>query len=301
MDFGEEEAGKLWKDVKNQFSLELLLWVCKSVDMKSLEREWGFIIPPLLAVLDDTDTTVRARGCEMLTEILSVCPPALLKRTGLGPLFEESLSASTTYLPSLTPEDESVVLLSAAIPALLILTHIAHPILEDGNDVERDKALDQILRKAILHSYAHAGEHVRIAEVLLRQLQPLLVEMGIISVKHLKDTIPLVTNILSDPLGPAHPPLLVEAAKALQSVVLNGWPRILGWRGEVLRGICVCWIKVEEEGRDMVAEEKDQLSGELKIVVEMLKAVVESEDGSVWEAEVEKLVGTDERLGELLL
>ena len=146
LDFTE---AKPWKPSNNPWALDLLLWCCKSVDGKLLEQEWGVIIPPLLAVLDDIDTSIRAKGCNMLTALLQNCPPSLLKRTGLAPLFEESLYASVSYLPSMTPEAESVVLLDAALPALLQLADTSRP-LSDNNEIgpARQKDLDTILRKA---------------------------------------------------------------------------------------------------------------------------------------------------------
>ena len=48
------------------------------------------------------------------------------------------------------------------------------------------KSFDQIFRKGVLKGYAHAGEHARIAELLIRSATDLVNEMGTASVKHLK-------------------------------------------------------------------------------------------------------------------
>jgi tRNA nucleotidyltransferase/poly(A) polymerase len=302
LDF-EDEMTKPWKSGHNRWAIELLLWCCNSVDEKVLEREWGYIIPPLLTVLDDTNTKIRAKGCNMLVALLSNCSPALLKRTGLEPLFEESLYASVTYLPSLTPEEESVILLDAALPALLALTSVSHPPAEDDtHDASRQKSLDTILRKAILQPYSHAGEHVRISQTLLSHLPSILQTMGIDSIKYLKDLLPLLSNILSDPFGPAHPPLLLEAARATESVILNAWPRISNWRGEVLKGVTVCWIRLDEEGGEINKRTLQELRKEFKTIIDMVKYVVKAQESSekTCQEEMDKLMGADGRLKELL-
>jgi hypothetical protein len=297
VDFGDET--KPWK--RDPYALDLMLWCCKSADAKILEREWGFIIPPLLNVMDDTDTKIRTRGCEMLNAILGNCPPHLLKRTGLAPVFQESLFTSVSYLPSLTPVNESVVLLDAAVPTLLRLTETAYPHAEgDAHDPTRQKTLDTFLRKAILAPYSHAGEHIRIAKVLISHLTPLLNALGIDAVKHLKDLIPLLSNILSDPLAATYPTLLSPAAGAMQAVIENAWPRIPEWRGEILKGVCVCWVRMVEEGGDIAMAELEEIKGALREVVDMLAEVLRADGkGEVWETEVEKLVDADERLAAL--
>jgi hypothetical protein len=302
-DFGDESVTKPWKSNHSSWALDLLQWCCKSLDEKGLEREWGFVIPPLLAVLDDTDTNIRAKGCNMLVTMLSNCSPALLKRTGLAPIFEDSLYASVAYLPSLTPEEESIILLDAALPALLALTNLLHPLPENGaHGPSRQKYLDTILRKAILQPYSHAGEHVRIAQTLLAHLPSILQNHGIDSTKHLKDLIPLLSTILADPLGPAYVPLLHEAAKAMRAVIVNAWPRIMEWRGEVLKGATVCWIRLDEEGGDDNEMAFDELKKELVAAVKALENAVKAHDGgdTVWDAEKEKLVGASGRLEDLL-
>jgi len=294
-DFYDEENTKPWK-YKETWALSLLQWVFQSLDERNVEREWGFLVPPLLTILDDTDVQIRAKGCKMLQCLLEVTPPQLLKRTGLGPLFENSLYISTTYLPSLTPEDDSIMILEAALPALLTLLNSTCPPVPKGQtyDPVRTKALDKFLRKGILLSYIHAGEHARIAETLLNQLPPILKSMGIDSVKHFKDLIPLLVAVLIDPLGPACPDLLLAATKAMQAVVVNGWPRIGFWRGETLKGLTVCWLYVAEEGEEN--EEFAVLKKELRIVAQMLKAVLEREEGVEWDVEVRKLIDADLRL-----
>ena len=88
------------------------------------------------------------------------------------------------YLPSLTEEAESIQLLTAAYPALikLALTRFA----DEKQRPARLGALGKVLRFGLVKGYSQAGEHVKIAELLVNQIAVLVNQMGIASVKHLK-------------------------------------------------------------------------------------------------------------------
>lgn len=99
-------------------------------------------------------------------------------------MFENAVMPCLQYLPTLTEEIDSLQILKAAYPAL---TSLALVRLEDEkHQADRTKALDRILLYGVLKGYAHAGEHVKIAEVLIDQITDLIKEMGIASAKHLK-------------------------------------------------------------------------------------------------------------------
>ncbi|TLD37789.1 trna nucleotidyltransferase [Venturia nashicola] len=299
-EFGDEEVTKPWK-FKEAWALDMLHWVCKSLDGEIVEREWGFLIPPILSVVDDTDVKIRARGCEILRLLLEATPSPLLKRTGLAPLFAESLYISTTYLPSLTPEEDAIIILDAALPALLTLSKTAFPPPPSRTSDEKaytatTASLTTLLRQAILTPYKHAGEHVLIAETLLNHLPPILDELGIETVRFLKDLVPLLGGVLMDPLGAKFPPLLLVGVKSMQCVVLNAWPRVGIWRSEILRGVCGGWLRVLDEGEGGDLEE---IKGELRVLVGLVGKVVKGEEGMDWDGEVGELIEVDGRLGEL--
>ena len=115
---------------------------------------------------------------------LTLLPLGLLERTGLGNVFQSALIPCLLYLPSLNPEEESLQLLGAVYPALLALVHARFDSAKDK--ALRQKELDGIFWHGILKGYAHAGEHVKIAEFLVRRMIDLIEEMGIESCKHLK-------------------------------------------------------------------------------------------------------------------
>ncbi|GAB7346744.1 hypothetical protein MBLNU459_g1853t2 [Dothideomycetes sp. NU459] len=218
---------------------------------------------------------------------------------GLGEVFEQAIMPCLGYLPTLTPEEESVALLSAAYPALISLSRcmnnkIEHEPLIAGETPRHVKFLDDIIRKGVLAAYANCPENIKITEVLLNNLRSINNELGIESVKHLKYVLPMISQVLSHPFGQAYPQALIAATLALQSVILNGWPRMAFHRGEVLKGVTLCWINVDDEH----SEEIDTLRKELKRTVLMLKDALKS--GCDVEADFAELIDADGRLEGLL-
>ena len=175
-----------------------------------------------------------------------------------------------TYLPSLTPEPESISVLAATYPALFTLIKTRFPITasttpKDPIRLNRIKSLDTILRKGILHAYAHCGQYPGITRVLFLNLTTLLNELGIESVKHLQYILPMLSETLTQAAKAQETDLLMATLQALQAVVFNGWPRMFEHRMEIMKGVTIAWLILVESGKDGVGE-----------VVEVKKCMVES-------------------------
>jgi tRNA nucleotidyltransferase (CCA-adding enzyme) len=290
-----------WKN-SQAWALDLLSWTCKSLDQECVEREWGFLVPPVLSVLDDIDVSTKVKGCTLLRLVLLQTPPALLHRTGLIPVFRDSLLSCTTYLPTLTPAKDSAALIAAATPALLSLADAAYPLSPSSTatppPTQRTELLLTVLRKAFISPFNHAREHVPVARALLAQLPRTLDALGVDAVVHLKDLVPLLAAVLDDPFGPAHPPLLLDAARALGAVLRNAWPRAWVWRADVLKGVAGLWIRLAgEEGDGPVLE---KVKSECQEVVGMLDSIVRACGEDVdWDDEVAQIKAADDRLEDL--
>lgn len=293
MEQSDEEA-KPWKG-KETYALDLLRWIVASLDAESIERSWPLLIPPILSITDDTEAKFKAQGCHLITLVLEKTPHSLIHRTGLDVVFEEALMPCLGYLPALTPENESIEILTEVYPALIALSRVINS--KDKRKAQSQtsvtpsiKLLDTVVRKGILTAYTYCSEHVKVMEVLLRSLSLVVNELGIESVKHLKHLLPMLADILSNPFGQAYPPTLLAGTKAIQCLVLNGWPRMIVNRGEVLRGITRCWIQVHEIESEDIAE----IRKELIIAVRMLGDAVMADCD--FQAELRELVKADPRL-----
>jgi tRNA nucleotidyltransferase (CCA-adding enzyme) len=295
-----DDSPRPW--LKEKWSQDLLLWVCKNLSSDTVEKKWGVLIPPVLTLVDEVDIPVKAKGCECLGYLLSKTSAPLLQRTGLHPEFEESLFMAAALLPTLTPEPDSVIIINAAYPALLALANATPAESSKPNDPTRIKVLLKILRQGFLTAMGHAGEHVRVANALVDQLPPILDNLGIDSVIHLKDLAPMLAAILNNPLGTTFPPLLLSALKAEQALIRNAWPRAWYWRGDLLKGPCGIWVRMAEDEKESGSNaEFKTVRVECKETVEMLNATISvSEVKDNWSSETKALIEAEGLLESLL-
>ncbi|KAL8850638.1 MAG: hypothetical protein Q9221_004424 [Calogaya cf. arnoldii] len=261
-----ESGSKPWK-FQSPHIITIFQWTLGQLDAALVEKHWPLIIPPLLTILDDVSITLKVRGCQLLNILLHVVPASLLERSGLGEVFHDTLMPCLLFLPSLTPEEESIPLLNATYDTLLALTLTRYQ--TAGTNPLKVKTLDGIFRYGILKGYTHAGEKVRIAELLMKKSTDFVNAMGIYCVKHLKDLLPIIIAILTAPFATAYPPLLNASLQVLRAIVLNGWPRLAFHRAEILEGLIICWCKIQEDNKPTTA-----LLMVRKDIEEILRAVV---------------------------
>lgn len=295
-----------WKHGKDAFALDLLRWLVARLDEKLAAEVWPLIIPPILTLVDDWETRYKRVGITLLQGLLRVTKPDLLKRTGLGEVFEEALLPCLTYLPTLTPQDESVELLSLTYPTLLLLADVRYPPNADPvsspsspDSPPRTKLLDTLLRKGILYGYQHAAEYPTITTALFTHLASILDHLGIDAVKHLPHILPMLAESLSHPFGTASIPMLRATNAALQALLRNCWPRVVHHRLPILQALAVCWQNVEGEQKtenEKSGGELEALRGELQETVELLAVILAEEETCDFGAETQMLVQADERL-----
>ncbi|KAG9913611.1 poly A polymerase C-terminal region-like protein, partial [Aureobasidium melanogenum] len=298
--FERSQDEQTWKG-RDSYALDLLRWVIVAADTELVEKNWHAIVPPLLSMLDDIDTEYKAQGCELLKLLLDETPPTLLKRTGLGDVFEEALMPCLGYLPTLTPEDESARLLAVAYPALISLSNaFENPSTTSNSQTQsqRTRLLDNLIRKGVLMTFTYCPEHAKITTVTTTNLTAILTSLGLDSVKHLPFILPMLSSILTHPFVTASPPLLRSSVRALQAIVLNTWPRMHVHKHEVLKCVTVPWIRIQEEGA--AGNEFERIKEECKVVVQMLRDALQ-EHVDEFDRELAELVMVDKRLDGLFV
>ncbi|KAH6631935.1 hypothetical protein F5144DRAFT_489530 [Chaetomium tenue] len=187
----ESAVTKPWK-YTDMRSIPAVAWAVREANTQLIAQHWPLFIPVLLTLADDTATPVRRRGLLILADFLAKFPDKTLHNTGLAQVFEDAIFPMLSYLPSLTPEEESVELLVPAYSALLGLAKKQPAVGKDGiAGAPKNRFLDRMLREGVLGGYFHAKDHVRIVEVLCQQTVAILDEMGVHAVKHLKVRVPL--------------------------------------------------------------------------------------------------------------
>ncbi|KAI1499362.1 hypothetical protein F5X99DRAFT_419961 [Biscogniauxia marginata] len=319
----ETPEAKPWK-YTHRYAVTVFEWAVGCADPPLLQSHWPLFTPVLLALLDDPQVTiatptptvaeaaapaapaegVKLRALRVLRAFWARLPPALMRDTGLAPVFEQAVFPSVLSLPSLTPEDESAALLGAAYPALFDMAGIpggrggGDNSNDDGSNDEQQqrghkvvdfteeqrKLLDRIVREGIMTGYHHAKEHVRLVSLFCENLRYLVDGIGILAVKYLKEFIPMVSEILTDPFGTKHPPSLLSATKLLQAILCSCWPRVPRYFNEIVKMLMLCWLNVEDE--DAFPDggpSRTQLKDELTRTSQMLSAIMKAAESDMSE------------------
>ncbi|TVY37373.1 CCA tRNA nucleotidyltransferase, mitochondrial [Lachnellula occidentalis] len=264
-DVAAERTSKPWK-YETVYAVRVLAWIVENAPGEIIAQNWHLFPPPLLTLLDDASTPFRATGSHLLSAFLPHLSSKLLKQSGIGEVFEDALLPTLLYLPNLTPVDESLRLLSSAYGALSVLCDVRYEVGEKA----RIEFLDRVMRMGVFMGYHHASEHPAIVQLLLEQTKVLVEKMGIHAVKHLKDLIPILSTTLTDPFAPSNPPLLLSAIRALQTVLLNCWPRISEpkYKMKIIKALSVCWTDVsasEDRGRLEEVQKDLKVAGRLLV------------------------------------
>ncbi|KAI0486519.1 hypothetical protein F4859DRAFT_528235 [Xylaria cf. heliscus] len=268
---------KPWK-YKQRYAVTVFGWAVEITDTDLLQQHWPLYTPILLTLLDEPQpTSLKLHSLSIFRSFWNRCPEGLLSRTGLADVFEQAVFPTVLSLPSLTPEAESRALLGAAYPALFDMAG-----LQDSGDLENKgfseaqrKLLDKIVREGIMTGYHHAKGHVQLVDLFCQTLGRLVDGMGIISVKYLKDMIPMISEILVDPFGTQYPPTLLSAIRLLQAVLRTCWPRVPYYCNEIIKISMLSWLNIEEEDSFPTKEPtKAELKQQLIKTVEALCAIM---------------------------
>lgn len=94
------------------------------------------------------------------------------------------MTPTLAFLPSLTPVEESRLLLEPAYDALIALADARFPGQDDAKF--RHASLDRILRRGIFQGYFSCKDNVQILEILTRKLDVVVLRMGLHAVIHLR-------------------------------------------------------------------------------------------------------------------
>ncbi|KAK4215666.1 mitochondrial CCA tRNA nucleotidyltransferase [Rhypophila decipiens] len=310
---------KPWKFTDHR-AIPVFAWAVDQADEQLIAKHWPLFIPVLLTLTDDSSAAVKSRGLHILSKFLAKFPSKTLLETGLAQVFEDAIFPALSYLPSLTPEDESVRLLAPAFEALRILagkvlsptstkaatgTPTSATAATTGKEKE-NKLLDRVLREGVFPAYFHAKEHVRIVEVLCQQTVLVLQQMGIHAVKHLKDLIPMISTIMTNPFAPLSPSTLVAAIKALQATLATCWPRLCAspWQDEILNALVICWLNVHDfehdEPQPKTSNQTADIKQQLKVSASALNAVLKTRAGAAATSDQQQDEQAEDPLDEII-
>ncbi|KAM3440360.1 hypothetical protein NHJ13734_003299 [Beauveria thailandica] len=267
-----------WKEAGPHI-ITLFDWAVQASEPTTIKKHWPLYVPVLVTLVEDDDVAVRQRGVEILDVFLTKCPAEVLRTSGIDAVFRESVLPSLLFLPTLTPESDSVALLRAAYRALRMLALAA----DDPADGKRRALLDRTLREGVLAGYFHASQHIRVVEVLMQAAAQIVEALQIYAVKHLQSLLDLFAPVLTDAFALAHPAAVIAAAQALNTTILNCWPRIVGTphAQQILNIVSRCWINIHESDNDRNGSELEMLARELKKTMALMASLWQESDEPV--------------------
>lgn len=85
--------------------------------------------------------------------------------------------------------------------------------------------------------------------------------------------IPLVSSVLENSFQLNHLQQLVEASKALKTIICVCWPRIGPYHPTILKGICFCWLNIQSQKGSLI----DEIKKELNYCIKALKKIMGTE------------------------
>ncbi|KAK3182059.1 hypothetical protein K4F52_006624 [Lecanicillium sp. MT-2017a] len=263
-------AEAAWKEAGPQV-VSIFQSAVTSANEATLAKNWPLFIPVLVTLCEDNETRFRLRGLHILNTFLQKCPMDVIRSSGVDAVFQEAVFPTLLFMPNVTPEEESVQLLRAAYKVLLSLALID----SDVDAKKRLALLDKVLREGVLTGYFHAAQHIHIVQVIFESAADVIDGLQIAAVKHLQKLLNLFSSVMTDAFALAYPPAVLAAAKALNTTILNCWPRLAGTSHaeQIVHITSIAWTNLQNHKADEHQSELSSLAKELSRTSELLAAL----------------------------
>lgn len=242
-----------WVDDRPETFTLLVYILSAPPTLASVSELTPLILPPLLTLLDYPPHTIytKAPALRLLRKFINILPRDFLlsppNGRGLGEVIWEAVYPYIHWLPPLTPLKASENILRESYHTIIVLVNRMYPTQSSwrGDQQERQKRLDKIMRDGIKRAIGYCGEVVGVMGIMFEALEPtsppvggdvvqeqrlgLIRAMGIGSVKHLDFIVSWLGGILSNPFSALQAELLVSGAiRVLRAMIVQGgaWVRI---------------------------------------------------------------------------
>ncbi|QSZ28728.1 hypothetical protein DSL72_003230 [Monilinia vaccinii-corymbosi] len=312
------------------YTIPVLQWIIEHISPDILRTQaFPLLIPPLLTLLDSSSNSIRVHTLRVIPILFSKMGDKLLLQTGLGDVFEDAIHPLLLFLPSLTPVEDTLKLLPAGYNALYALCDARWPEKKDADASEslavsinkpskptpstspspaqlRLAFLDRIIRHALLPAHLHCQEIPSVVEILVSQIGLVIPRMGIWGVRHLKDILPIISNILINPFLPdTTPSLVLKTLETLRDVILVLWPRISveEHRLSILQALAVSYGNIRLQSGEK-SEEKKRVHEEIlkeqqetgKVFVAAVRGADDAHAKQTFEQELVEVIGANGEL-----
>lgn len=170
------------------------------IEKTDMEKNWRYILPLLLAFLDDTDVLVKREAALLLDmiclklAIIEPIPANIIIKSQTMPLFKTAIQPLLLALPSLTPETKSVEILLPAYKAIFDLFQVSIT-----DKLEFYNSMSALLNDTLLPSIGKCKDYAQVSLELTLILQEFLQRCGDFSKVLTKQVIYTLLTVLMDP------------------------------------------------------------------------------------------------------
>ena len=265
-----------------------------------MEDLWRYILPPILAFLDDYETRNKLIGMYLLSILLTKVDASLLNRTGAGQIFQHVRSSPSRIVPSLIRASQSIASAFSALgsdlsPLLLRQTHLTSLELIDllypstalqsspaslALSQKRHEALYKSIEEGIIHPWEFKGGNLAIEIAILESLPPILRSLSIASVRYFQILIPHLAALLSfSPPTTTTLRFFALACEGLIVLIEVGEERVGRYRGLILGAVGKCWVNLreEEDGKRCRVEEEEGTNELERLLRRSLEVLAEND------------------------
>jgi hypothetical protein len=338
----DETVAEAWKSPITRHLLDYILHSYEDIPYRppevmsrrtTLAAHFHLLVPPILNMIDDAAPTPwKSAGCGFLRQlcILLVSTQSdMLRKSGLAEVFMDALKPNLLLLPTLTAEEDSLVVLGALYPASYLVadalcTRLKSPRLrpEDPYDSAHlevlgdmtgryQEMLKMIYREGVHASFVHLGHHSQslsssispeITVLLLNQIPELFSRMGEHCVQHFQDLLPMLRVSLMDPFLVGHHPTLNAVFRVVECIIEVGHERIRDkWWFEILRGLIGCWLNCKDDQRAADARPHfvSRSTPDMQRVEGVVQALRDEVEPGEWEMVTSKLIEDEAELEHL--
>lgn len=139
----------------------------------------------MIKLTESHEMSIKTDALRLIIVFLAKCPATTFSTTGLDRLLENAIFPLLHFVPPLTVENDSTILLTTAYQALLDLA-VKNPALESCS---RRRLLDKLLREGVMQSHQHALECVNVTTILFNSTAKVVSFLGIFATKHVSVSI----------------------------------------------------------------------------------------------------------------
>ncbi|KAJ2780574.1 hypothetical protein GGI15_003499 [Coemansia interrupta] len=218
----------------------------------------SYILPVILALLDDYDTRAKTRGVNLAIVLLGKCSDEFLRKSGIAGMIEKSIEGSLIF----RSDNDGLELLGTSFRASIQLTRIQYTQKSDPRYTEHWWKL----AGKIVSNSLYVSDNVAALTVLCANVSAICEALGPATARYLRPFIGLLTKGLH---SPAHmnPKLCQLHQVSLEQInaIANVCPqRIHVYAAEIIAALAYSWTTAKDASSDAVGQLKVSITDLVK-------------------------------------